>query len=287
MDKLNFFSAQWIEYSASQSLGKMTDMTLAVKEGEAWYRLTVHRAVLLPLCLFLKEIEEDETKENPVVILPDISRGLLEALVRLVYKGFVPLSEVVTVENLLLLMRMLGVRMPAERLLVTREKVEEEVEIVGFKDLYGLEIFEVNANTGKLSGSLPLNERQNSLETPCGASATRENKKKGLRGQEERRRHQVLGRLAKNIKSLGLTSHQENKNLIPDTETHKDIKNIEIDVSIMPHEVKLECEEVEDEEISQCYRRKRVLHDECQVSDSATKKRRLSRRRESIKTNLN
>ena len=75
--------------------------------------------------------------------------------------------------------------------------------------------------------------------------------------------------------------------MIPDTETHKDIKNIEIDVSIMPHEVKLECEEVEDEEISQCYRRKRVLHDECQVSDSATKKRRLSRRRESIKTNLN
>ena len=77
------------------------------------------------------------------------------------------------------------------------------MEIVGFKDLYGLEIFEVNANTGKLSGSLPLNERQNSLETPCGASATRENKKKGLRGQEERRRRQVLGRSAKNIKSLG------------------------------------------------------------------------------------
>ena len=283
MDKLNFFTSQWVEHSASQSLGKMTDMTLVVKEGETWYRLAVHRAVLMPLCSFLREIEKDVTKEDPVVILPDISLELLEALVRLVYKGFAPVSRVVTGDNLLLLMRMLGLRMPAERLIVTREKVEEEVEIVGFKNLYGLEIFEVNANPGKSSESLPLTERQNSLEiTPCGTSATRGNKKRGQRGQEARFRRQVLGRSAKHIESSRPTS-PGNKNLIPGSETEKDVENS--DISMMPlEEVKLECEEVEDVEISQRYSRKRVkrVRDECEVSDSTTKKKRLSRRRESI-----
>ena len=144
-DRIGFFSSQWVEHSASQSLGRLTDMTLVVKEGETWFRVAVHRAVIMPLCTFLREIEKDVNRDDPTVILPDVPLELLEALIRLVYKGFAPLSEVVTVESLLLLMRMLGLAMPAERMIVTREKVEEEVEIIGFKNLYGLEIFETKA----------------------------------------------------------------------------------------------------------------------------------------------
>jgi len=76
-------------------------MTLVVKEGETWRGVAVHRAVIMPLCTFLREIEMDVMKEDPVVILPDVSLELLESLIRLVYKGFAPFSEVVTVENLL------------------------------------------------------------------------------------------------------------------------------------------------------------------------------------------
>jgi len=141
----------------------------------------------------------------------------------------------------------------------------------------------VNANPGKSSEFLPLTERQNSLEiTPCGTSATRGNKKRGQRGQEARFRRQVLGRSAKHIEASRSTS-PGNKNLILDSEIEKDVENS--NVSMMPlEEVKLECEEVEDVEISQCYSRKRVkrARDECEVSDSATKKKRFSRRRDSI-----
>jgi len=254
-------------------------MTLVVKEGETWRGVAVHRAVIMPLCTFLREIEMDVMKEDPVVILPDVSLELLESLIRLVYKGFAPVSEVVTVENLLLLMRMLGLRMPAERLMVTMEKVEEEVEIVGFKNLNGLEIIGVKGGREQKK-SLPLVGRRRSLEiTPCASSANRENKKKRFSDQEPRRSRQILGRSAKSRRSSFRTTADENDNVI---------RNEDIDVednnnSLMPLDVKLECEEVED--ISQSDRKER-LREECEVSDNATKKRRYSRRKESLDPTL-
>jgi len=243
-------------------------MTLVVKEGETWFRVAVHRAVIMPLCTYLKEIEKDVTKEEPVVILPDVPLELVEALIRLIYKGFAPMSEVVTVENLLLLMRMLGLTMPAERLIVTREKVEDEVEIIGFKNLYGLEIFEMKA--GREKESLPLTKRRRSLEiTPCGTSATQDNKKR-------RRRLQVLRTSSKSRDSFGPTSVMNDNNLKTNAENDEVVEDI--NVSLIPLQVKLECEEVEDVPLCDS---KKIHREECDVSDSAVKKRRFSRRRKS------
>jgi len=254
-------------------------MTLVVKEGETWCSVAVHRAVIMPLFHFLKEMEKDVTKkEDPVVILPDVPLELLESLIRLVYEGFAPMSEVVTVDNLLLLMRMLGLNLPVERLVVTVEKVEEEVEIVGFKNKYGaLDIFEVKA--GRERESLPLNnERRRSLViTPCGSSATKENKKRRLFGQERRRHSQVLGRSAKSRDSSVVIS-DVNDNLKPNAEIVEDVGDI--NVAMMTLDVKLvECEEVEDTSQRKSRKRKCKGGD---ISDSSTMKRRYIRRRESL-----
>jgi len=235
-------------------------MTLVVKEGETWFRVAVHRAVIMPLCTLLREIEKDVNREDHTVILPDVPLELLEALIRLVYKGFAPLSEVVTVDSLLLLMRMLGLPMPAERMIVTREKVEEEVEIIGFKNLYGLEIFETKA--GMERESLPTTERRRSLEiTPCGTSATQESKKR-------RSRRQVPSRSSKS-RDFSRSTSDLNDNLKPNAESGEAVEGI--NVSMMPLQVKLECEDVED--ISQRSSRK-IHREECEVSDIAAKKRR-------------
>jgi len=239
-------------------------MTLVVKEGETWFRVAVHKAVIMPLCTFLKYIEKDVNKEDLTVILPDIPLELLEALIRLVYKGFAPLSAVVTVDNLLLLMRMLGLTMPAERLMVTREKVEEEVEIIGFKNLYGLEIIETKA--GMERDSLPKTERRRSLEiTPCRTSATPVNMKR-------RSHRQVLMRSLKSRDSSRPTS-DVNDNLKPNAESGEAVEGIII--PMLPLQVKLECEEVEDN--SQCKSGKvhREEYDN-EVSDSPAKRRRKS-----------
>jgi len=237
-------------------------MTLVVKEGETWFRVAVHRAVIMPLCTLLREIEKDVNREDHTVILPDVPLELLEALIRLVYKGFAPLSEVVTVDSLLLLMRMLGLPMPAERMIVTREKVEEEVEIIGFKNLYGLEIFETKA--GMERESLPTTERRRSLEiTPCGTSATQESKKR-------RSRRQVPSRSSKS-RDFSRSTSDLNDNLKPNAESGEAVEGI--NVSIMPLQVKLECEDVED--ISQRSSRK-IHREECEVSDIAAKRRRKS-----------
>jgi len=159
------------------------------------------------------------------------------------------------------------------------EKVEEEVEIVGFKNLNGLEIIGVKGGREEKK-SLPLVGRRRSLEiTPCVSSANRENKKKRFSDQEPRRRRQILGRSAKSRRSSFRTTADENDNVI---------RNEDIDVednnnSLMPLDVKLECEEVED--ISQSDRKER-LREECEVSDNATKKRRYSRRKESLDPTL-
>jgi len=250
-------------------------MTLVVKEGETWRGVAVHRAVIMPLCTFLRELEMDVMREDPVVILPNVSLELLESLIRLIYKGFAPVSEVVTVEHLLQLMRMLGLRMPAERLLVTMEKVEEEVEIVGFKNLNGLEVIGVKGGREEKK-SLPLVGRRRSLEiTPCVSSASRENKKERFSDQEPRRRRQILGRSAKSRRSAFRTTADENDDVKP----NEDIDVEDNNNSMMPLDVKLECEEVED--IFQSDSKER-LREECEVSDCATKKRRYSRRKESV-----
>ena len=146
-DRLGFFSSQWVQHSASQFLERQTDMRIVAVDGDTVGSVNVHRAVILPLCPLLCIMEKDVTKEDPLVILPGISLELLQSFVGIVYRGSTPLTQVVTMDSLLLLMRSFGLDMPADRLVVTRERVEDEVQIIGFKNMFGLEITDKTINS--------------------------------------------------------------------------------------------------------------------------------------------
>ena len=128
---------------------------------------------------------------------------------------------------------------------------------------------------------MPRTERRSSLEIiPCGATATRENKKRRISGQEPRLRREVIGRSVKTRNPFSRSKSYVNEKLNPDYEIADEVGDT-VNSPMIPIEVKLECEEIEDQDIAEVGNRKRH-REECGVSVSATKKRRYSRRRESL-----
>jgi len=144
-DRLNYFSSQWSAHRASQCVGRLTDMQMVGREGEAWGSVKVHRAVIMPLCSLIGSLEKDVTEEDPRIILPQFPLELIQGFANLIYTGSTPTTAVVTFRNILELMYSLGLFMPMDRLTVVRE--ESTVgDIAVIKKHDRLEILEVNNN---------------------------------------------------------------------------------------------------------------------------------------------
>ena len=144
-DRLSYFSSQWSAHAASQCVGRLTDMQLVGREGEAWGSVQVHRAVIMPLCPLIGILEKDVTEEDPKIILPQFPLELLQGFTNLIYTGSTPTTAVVTFNNILELMYSLGLFMPLDRLMVVKEESTVR-DIVVIKKQGGLEIIEVNNN---------------------------------------------------------------------------------------------------------------------------------------------
>jgi len=223
-------------------------MRLMGREGDAWNCVAVHKAVILPLCPLLAIVEKDVTKEDPTIIFPDHPLELIQAFVHLLYEGSAPTSDTVTVKNLLELMAGLGLNMPADRLRLDRVE-RKEIEIVGFKNCYGLEIIEVKHGFAPQVPVSGHSSRRKSLEiTPCPQNLNRS-------GQPPVKRR----RLSKNVKNLevkrklrGKTFEKEGEEA-PELDMEVNENEEKIGIYNVPVEVKLECEEyveIEDDQPS-------------------------------------
>ena len=137
-DRLSYFSSQWSAHAASQCVGRLTDMQLVGREGEAWGSVQVHRAVIMPLCPLIGILEKDVTEEDPKIILPQFPLELLQGFTNLIYTGSTPTTAVVTFNNILELMYSLGLFMPLDRLMVVKEESTVR-DIVVIKKQGGLE----------------------------------------------------------------------------------------------------------------------------------------------------
>jgi len=233
-------------------------MKLVGMEGEAWDSVAVHKAVILPLCPLLNIMEKDVTKEDPVVILPDHPLELLRAFVKLIYKGSAATSDVVTMGSLLELMASLGLNMPVNRLMISREEVDE-IEVVGFKKRNGLEIIEVNNNLTPLGRErallLPCDQSSSrkSLEiTPCllQPPAKRRNISKALKTPASASRRKLRGQTSEKMEN-------EIPNPSAEVDVDKDCNDETVSNELVaPIEVKLECEEFTVEDVQPSKKRK-------------------------------
>eukprot|EP00092_Neocalanus_flemingeri_P018058 GFUD01019543.1.p1 GENE.GFUD01019543.1~~GFUD01019543.1.p1 ORF type:complete len:612 (+),score=147.62 GFUD01019543.1:75-1838(+) len=105
-------------------------------------------------------MEKDVTKEDPKIILPQFSVELLQACTDLIYTGSTPITDVVTVGNMLELMDSIGLNMPVNCLLLVAREDPTDVEMVGFKTHSGLDITEVN----NIAPDQPVPSDKGSLE---------------------------------------------------------------------------------------------------------------------------
>ena len=247
-------------------------MQLVGREGLGWGRVGVHRAVIVPLCPLIADAERDVTREDPVIILPQFSVELLQAFASLFYTGSAVITDVVTIGNLLELMESFGLKMPRDRLFVTREEFSD-VQIVGFKNRSSLEIIQVNSATSHQTTPKSSAGRRRTLEitkTPQAGSVDVKSMsskivqtpQKLISSRQKKRWPSTRRKTRSGEEFLGVESDVEDEN-------QSDVAGVGVKVVEQVLEIKLECEDGVD-----------YLYDVGEVQ--STRKRKWSRRSETL-----
>eukprot|EP00092_Neocalanus_flemingeri_P018059 GFUD01019544.1.p1 GENE.GFUD01019544.1~~GFUD01019544.1.p1 ORF type:complete len:652 (-),score=157.53 GFUD01019544.1:80-1963(-) len=189
-------------------------------------------------------MEKDVTKEDPKIILPQFSVELLQACTDLIYTGSTPITDVVTVGNMLELMDSIGLNMPVNCLLLVAREDPTDVEMVGFKTHSGLDITEVN----NIAPDQPVPSDKGSLEITI---SPRQLTKK----IKHRRMSKVVQKLTPNQKGLTTICDKSreagykvnDKSSIGDLEPsdRSEVTPKAVGAELVPLLINLECEEPE------------------------------------------
>ena len=108
-DRISYFGSQWMEHSAKQRTGLLTDCSFVGKDGSI---ISVHQAVVMGLCPVLAFTSSDNTKEDPVFMFPEDPMEIISAFVQFLYRGFFTITESVPAETVLEFMARVGLGLP-------------------------------------------------------------------------------------------------------------------------------------------------------------------------------
>jgi len=244
----------------------------------------VHRAVILPLCQLLGIMEKDVTREDPTVLFPDTPLELLEAFVRIIYTGSAPVSEVVTINSILVLMRSLGLYMPDHCLIIVKE--EEKVKVGEFLKPKGLDIIEVGSKSTAPPPAPPsIKPRPRSLEiTPCN-SEPKPLLSKAQQPQQPtpvctNRQKPRPRQLCKNISNKSTVSKSNAANIITSLVSNKEI--VEMSKEAKKMKAKMRSKKVEVDIVGKQVDKKRKRDVELGPLEIPHMKRKYNRRSETL-----
>jgi len=151
----------------------LIDIYFKVKDhrSDFWFEVPFHKAVVLPTCTGLFQMVKEAPDANVIILPPHFSLQLVLGFLDLVYDGMTELSNLVTVDRLVELAKLLGVQLEQNSLVVVNRKKpssknNNKADIVTPKSL---EIFPVPLNDVPLvtTTSTPVSRNVINAEKSC------------------------------------------------------------------------------------------------------------------------